>query len=318
MEKSITIFSPATIANVGPGFDILGFAIDEPGDTLQVSIIDDKQHRIINSTDVRLPADPARNVATVAAMALLDHLGSDAIFSFNFLGKIAPGSGIGSSAASSAGAVFAVNRLLGSPLTAKELVPFAMKGEEVASGSAHADNVAPALMGGFILVRSYFPLDLIRLPSPGSLYCTVVHPEIELDTESSRKILKGNIPLSTAITQSGNLAGLITGLFQSDFRLIRDSLQDVIAEPARSFLIPGFSRIKEAASRAGALGSSISGSGPSVFSLCKSKETAEKVAEAKRSILDELNISCKVFVSGVNKEGCRLAGNRRMPGDKAP
>ena len=154
MKESITIFSTATIANVGPGFDILGFAINKPGDKMQVSIIKEKEHQIINSTDVNLPLEPAKNVSTVAAMALLQHVGSDVKFSFNFLGKIAPGSGIGSSAASSAGAVFAVNHLLGSPLTSEELVPFAMKGEEVASGSAHADNVAPGLMGGFILIRS--------------------------------------------------------------------------------------------------------------------------------------------------------------------
>ena len=306
MKESITIFSPATIANVGPGFDILGFAIDKPGDKIQVSIIKEKDHRVINSTDIKLPLEPAKNVSTVAAMALLQHLGSDVKFSFNFLRKIAPGSGIGSSAASSAGAVFAVNHLLGSPLPAEELVPFAMKGEEVASGSAHADNVAPGLMGGFILIRSYSPLDLIRLPSPESMYCAVVHPEIELDTESSRKILKLSIPLKTATTQSGNVAGLITGLFRSDFRLIRDSLQDVIAEPVRSFLIPGFDRIKEAASQAGALGSSISGSGPSVFSLCESREIADKVAQAKQSILDDMNIRCSVFVSGVNREGCKI------------
>ncbi|MBL7112017.1 MAG: homoserine kinase [Bacteroidales bacterium] len=306
MRESITIFSPATIANVGPGFDILGFAIDVPGDKMQVSFIRGKEHKIINSTDVKLPQDPAKNVATVAAMALLQHLGSDARFTFNFLGKIAPGSGIGSSAASSAGAVFAVNHLLGSPLSAEELVPFAMKGEEVASGSAHADNVAPGLMGGFILVRSYSPLDLVRLPSPESMYCTVVHPEIELDTESSRKILKVSVPLKTATIQSGNVAGLITGLFRSDFRLIRDSLHDVIAEPARSFLIPGFDRIREAASQAGALGSSISGSGPSVFSLCETREIAGRVALAKQSVLDEMNIKCSVFVSGVNTVGCRI------------
>jgi homoserine kinase len=306
MKESVTIFSPATIANVGPGFDILGFAIDEPGDRIRVSIVQGKVHRLINSTDAKLPLETARNVSTVAATALLQHLGSDIKFSFHFFGKIAPGSGIGSSAASSAGAVFAVNHLLGSPCSAEELVPFAMKGEEVASGSAHADNVAPVLMGGFILVRSYSPLDLVRLPSPESMYCTVVHPDIELDTASSRQILKGSIPLKTATTQSGNVAGLITGLFRSDFRLIRDSLQDVIAEPARSFLIPGFAGIKEAALKAGALGSSISGSGPSVFSLCESKKIADKVARAKQAILDEMGISSQVFVSAVNRQGCKI------------
>jgi homoserine kinase len=303
MKNKVTIFSPATIANVGPGFDIMGFAIEEPGDVMSLEVIKEKTHRIKNETPYDLPVDPEKNAATVALSAFLESLGSKEKFLVTFLKKIQPGSGIGSSAASSAGSVFAANLLLKEPLSRKELVRFAMKGEKAASGSAHADNVAPALMGGFVLIRSYDPLDLIRIPAPADLFCTVVHPEIQLATKESRRILKGNVPLNIAVTQAGNVAGLITGLLTSDYNLIRNSLHDVIAEPARSFLIPGFEKLKEASLAAGALGTSISGSGPSVFSLCKGKKSAGIVAKSLKKVFDDMDIPNKVFISGINKQG---------------
>jgi homoserine kinase len=306
-KKRVVIFSPATVANVGPGFDILGFAIDCPGDKILLEMISSKSHEVVNKTPYDIPLEPARNVAVVSLKAFLEHIGSKNKFRITLLEKIPPGSGMGSSAASSAGSVFAANILLGNPLLRKELVQFAAMGEQIASGSPHADNVAPALMGGFILVRSYKPLDLIQISSPESLYCTVVYPDIQLGTEGSRKILKEHVLLSKAIEQSGNVAGLITGLLTSDFRLIRDSLHDVIAEPARSFLIPGFERLKEAALKAGALGSSISGSGPSVFSLCPDRKSAESVAREFEKIFNEMDIQSRSFVSGVNDKGvCQL------------
>jgi homoserine kinase len=303
VSNSVLVFSPATVANVGPGFDILGFAIDQPGDLITVERISGNKHELINQTPFELPLEPEKNVAVVSLSAFLEHLGTKEKFRVIFHQKIPPGSGIGSSSASSAGSVFAANILLGNPLTRKELVPFAAKGEQAASGSPHADNVAPALLGGFILVRSYNPLDLVEISSPISLYCTVVHPDIQLATQESRKILKGNVLLGTAVEQAGNVAGLITGLLTSDFRLIRDSLHDVIAEPARSFLIPGFEKLKEVALEAGALGSSISGSGPSVFSLCPDRKSAEAVALGFERIFSEMDIPCKVFVSGINHNG---------------
>jgi homoserine kinase len=302
-KRKLLIFSPATVANVGPGFDILGFAIDQPGDLMTLEIISGNKHQVINQTPYNIPLEPEKNVAIVSLKAFLEHLGAGDKFRVTFHEKIPPGSGIGSSSASSAGSVFAANILLGNPLARKELVPFAAKGEEAASGSPHADNVAPALLGGFVLVRSYNPLDLIEISTPVSLYCTVVNPDIQLATQESRKILKGNVPLSTAVEQAGNLAGLITGLLTADFRLIRDSLHDVIAEPARSFLIPGFEKLKEVAIKAGALGSSISGSGPSVFSLCPDRESSEAVAREFKKIFAEMDISCRVFISGINQEG---------------
>lgn len=303
ISKRVVIFSPATVANVGPGFDILGFAIDHPGDLIGLEMIRGTAHEVINKTPYNIPPEPEKNVATVSLAAFLGHLGAKEKFRVTFHEKIPPGSGIGSSSASSAGSVFAANILLGEPLTRKELVPFAAKGEQAASGSPHADNVAPALLGGFVLVRSYKPLDLIEISCPKSLYCTVVHPDIQLATQESRKILKGNVLLGTAVEQAGNVAGLIAGLLTSDFRLIRDSLHDVIAEPARAFLIPGFERLKEAALKAGALGSSISGSGPSVFSLCPDRESSEAVAREFEKIFSDMDIPCKVFISGINHKG---------------
>jgi homoserine kinase len=306
MKKTITIFSPATIANVGPGFDIMGFAIDQPGDKISLEKIRERSHRILNKTSFDLPLDPDKNAATVALSGFLNHIGSKDKFLVTFLEKIQPGSGIGSSAASSAGSVFAANLLMNNPLSRKELVQFAMLGEQAASGTAHADNVAPALMGGFVLIRSYHPLDLIDIPFPSGLFCTVIHPEIQLATKESRRILKGNVPLNIAVTQAGNVAGLITGLLRSDFSLIRNSLHDVIAEPVRSFLIPGFEKLKEASITAGALGTSISGSGPSVFSLCDSRKSARAVAGSFKKIFDDMDIPNKVFVSGINHEGVHI------------
>jgi len=306
MAEGVHIFSPATVANVGPGFDILGFAMNLPGDEILVEKCQGADHIITDRSGVGLPLDPEKNVATVAIDALLSKLGSTQKFQLTFLKKIAPGSGIGSSAASSAGAVFGANVLLGNPFRTEELVPFAMKGEERASGSAHADNVAPALLGGFVLVRSYEPLDIIGIPGPEQIYCSVVYPEISIATEDSRKILKTTVSLEKTITQCGNVAGLVTGLITGDYRLISDSMQDVIAEPIRSFLIPEYDRVKKAALEAGALGCSISGSGPSIFALSKEKSTAQKAATKMEQVFASADIGSSVFVSPVNKQGIKL------------
>jgi len=306
MAEGVHIFSPATVANVGPGFDILGFALNLPGDEILIEKIDASDHVIADRSGVGLPLDPEKNVATVAIDAMLSQLGSRQKFHLTFLKKIAPGSGIGSSAASSAGAVFGANVLLGNPHTNEELVPFAMKGEEAASGSAHADNVAPALLGGFVLIRSYEPLDIISIPGPDQIYCSVVYPEISIATEDSRKILKTTVSLEKAITQCGNVAGLVTGLITGNFRLISDSMQDVIAEPIRSFLIPEYDDVKKSALEAGALGCSISGSGPSIFALSKDEETAQKTGIKMKKVFASADIGSSVFVSPVNKQGIKL------------
>ena len=306
MPESVEIFAPATVANVGPGFDILGFALDAPGDRIRVEIIDSESHEIRNETEINLPVNPAKNVSTVALDAMLISTGSSKKFRITFLEKIPAGSGIGSSAASSAAAVYGANILLGEPYDETGLVPFAMAGEEAASGSAHADNVAPALMGGFVLVRSYDPLDIQRIPCSADLYCAVVHPEISIATEDSRKILKTSVELKTAVTQCGNVAGLVTGLITGNYNLIRNSMHDVIAEPIRSFLIPEYDRVKDAALSAGALGCSISGSGPSIFALCDSEENAKHTGNAMKDVFREAKIGSRLFISRLNMKGMRI------------
>ncbi len=306
MSEWVKVFSPATVSNVGPGFDVLGFAIDAPGDELIVRKNKTGKFHIVNETDIGLPLEPDKNVATVAVKAMLSELKSDQGFDIVFTRKIYPGSGIGSSAASSVGAVFGVNELLGSPFQRKDMVKFAMQGEVIACGSAHADNTAPAMMGGFILVQSYNPLTICPIPSPANMFCTVIHPEIEVKTADARKILKKTVTLRAAITQWGNLAGLVAGLMQSDFNLISSSLKDVIVEPVRSILIPKFNDVQKAAIDAGALGCSISGSGPSIFALSNKKETAESIARIMQDTFASIHIGSKVFVSQVNPVGVKV------------
>jgi homoserine kinase len=301
--KSIRVFCPGTIANVSCGFDVLGLSLAGVGDYMTVTQTAIKGITISEILGQDLPMETTQNVAGVAGLALLEALGSDAGFDIKIDKRIKAGSGIGSSAASSAGAVWAINNLLGDPFTTKELIPFAMEGERLASGVAHADNVAPALLGGFTLVRSTDPLDVISLPSPSALYATVIHPQIEIKTADSRRILKSNLSLKDAITQWGNVGGLVAGLYREDYELIGRSLQDVVIEPVRSILIPGFNEIKEAALNAGALGGGISGSGPSVFALSKGKDKALKVADAMRHAYEPFGISFDIHISNINEKG---------------
>ncbi len=304
--NEIRIFCPATIANVSCGFDVLGLCLDSVGDEMTVKISTEKGIRITKITGADLPLATEKNVAGVAALALLEHLQPDHGFDISITKNIKAGSGIGSSAASAAGAVFAINHLLGSPLTAKELVPFAMQGEKLASGSAHADNVAPALLGGFTLVRSYDPLDIIKIDAPEELYATVIHPQIELRTMDARSVLKENITLKKAIIQCGNIAGLISGLYTKDYDLIGRSLHDELVEPVRYILIPKFREIKAAAMQAGALGGGISGSGPSVFALTRGMATAQKAGQAMAAALEGTGIPFELHVSPINPAGIKI------------
>ncbi len=307
MPQELHIFAPATVANVAAGFDILGFALNSPGDEILIRKTDAKGIVIQNKTEfTSMPLQPEKNTAGVALQAFLQHLGSEQGFEITFLKKIKPGSGIGSSAASSAAAVFGANKLLGEPLKPIDLVQFAMQGEKLASGTAHADNVAPAIMGGFVLVRSYQPLDLVTIPVPANLHATVLHPQIELKTEDSRRVLRKQILLKDAVVQWGNTAGLIAGLFKGDYELIGRSLEDVIVEPIRSLLIPGYESIKQAAIAAGALGCSISGSGPSIFALTASESAAQAVAAAMQQECSHQGIDSEVHVSQVNTQGPRI------------
>ncbi|MCS6823340.1 MAG: homoserine kinase [Cytophagaceae bacterium] len=305
MEKSIRVFAPATVANVTCGFDILGFAVSAPGDEVVVTL---KKSPGITISEItgdggRLSKDPSQNTVSVPILRYLEKIKSKQGFDIKLHKKMPLGSGLGSSSASSVAGVFAANILLGEPLKRIELLPFAMEGERVACGSAHADNVAPALLGGFVLVRSYRPLDVVKIPTPASLYATIIHPHIEVRTKDARSILRNDLSLHDAIVQWGNVAGLVCGLLMSDYGLIGRSMHDVVAEPYRSALIPGYYEVKQAALDAGALGAGISGSGPSVFALSNDEKKARVIAKKMSEEFNKLNIGNDVYVSQINSEG---------------
>ncbi len=304
--NEIKIFCPATIANISCGFDVLGLCLETVGDEMIIRKSDVKGIKITKIVGEELPLETSKNVAGVAALALLDAIDYKFGFEIEIYKNIKPGSGIGSSAASAAGAVFGINELLGKPFTRKELVEFAMKGEAIASGSEHADNVAPAILGGITLVRSSAPLDIIKIESPSELYATVIHPQIELKTSEMRAVLQPMIPLKSAILQWGNLGGLIAGLYTSDYELIGRSLHDEIVEPLRGPFIPKFDVIKKTALENGALGSGISGSGPSIFALSKGIETANRIAKAMFVVYEDMNMPFEIHVSKVNPEGVKI------------
>ncbi len=305
MTESIRVFAPATVANVACGFDILGFAVNQPGDEVIMRKRSDPGIEIteITGDDGRLPYETEKNTAGIAVSRFLEATGVDQGIEIELHKQMPLGSGMGSSAASAVAAVFAVNKLCGEPLSPRELLPFAMESEGVASGAAHADNVAPSLLGGFILIRSYDPLDIVQIPTPSDLYCTLLHPQIEVLTDDARKILKKQVLLKDAIVQWGNVAGLITGLMTEDYDLISRSMQDVIIEPVRSLLIPGYDSIKEAAIQEGALGCSISGSGPSIFALSDAMETAVSVGDAMTTACATQDIESEIYISPINING---------------
>ncbi|RIV30350.1 homoserine kinase [Flagellimonas lutimaris] len=303
--EEIKVFCPATIANVSCGFDVLGLALDSVGDEMTIRKTSEKGIRITKIIGQDLPLETENNVAGVAGLAFLEKSNYDGGFEIEIDKRIKPGSGIGSSAASSTGAVWAMNELLGRPFSKLELVQFAMQGEKLASDVAHADNVAPAIFGGFTLVRSYEPLDIISIPTPSELYATVIHPQIEIKTSDSRKILKTTISMQQGIQQWGNLGGLVAGLFQNDYDLIGRSLHDHIVEPIRSILIPAFDDIKANALKAGALGSGISGSGPSIFALSKGEKIAQQVAESMKETYQNIGVDFDIHVSKVNSQGVK-------------
>ena len=304
--REIKIFSPATVANISCGFDILGLCLDTVGDEMVVREVAEKGVKITHIIGQELPFETKNNVAGVAALALLENIETSVGFEIEIYKNIKPGSGIGSSAASAAGAVFAINELLGRPFSANELISFAMQGEKLASGSAHADNVSPALLGGFTLVRSYEPLEVLKIDAPKELYVTIIHPQIELKTSASRAVLKNQVSLNKMVKQMGNFGGLISGLYTSNYDLISRSLHDEIIEPNRSVLIPEFNQVKKSALNAGALGVGISGSGPSIFALCRGKGIATKVGRVMSEIYDKTHIEYDIHVSKINQQGVRV------------
>lgn len=304
----VRAFAPATVANVCCGFDILGFAIDDQGDEVEVSFSSTPGVKMVKITgdDGKLPIEPDRNTCTVAVQSYLKAIDRSVDIDIILNKNLPLGSGMGSSAASAAAALVAINTLMGEPLTRKELVPHAMEAERVACGTGHADNVAPSILGGFVLIRDYHPLDLLKVSFPKELCCVLVHPHLEVKTEDSRRILRNSVTIRDAVSQSANAAGLMIGLMKSDFELIGKSLKDAIAEPVRAVFIPGFDQLRQVAKDAGALGAGISGSGPTVFALCNNLDVAKRVGDKMVEHFSLSHLKSDLIVSPVNAEGSRV------------
>ncbi len=301
----VKVSAPGTVANLVCGFDILGLCLNEPHDIMEVQLLDEKKIIIHSADGYPLPLDPAQNTAGAPLIEMINELGGNIGFEVTIHKKIKPGSGIGSSAASAAGAVVAANYLLGNVFSKTDLVRFAMFGEKVASGVKHADNIAPCIYGGITLIRSIHPLDIVVIPVP-ELYVTVVHPQIEVRTKDARQILRKEVLLKDAIKQWGNIAGLVAGFMKNDLDLVGRSLEDVIIEPVRSILIPGFDEVKRRCKEAGALGGGISGSGPSLFMLSKKEATAIQVENVMKEIYERIGLAYHSYVTTINMEGVKV------------
>ena len=305
----ITAYAPGTVSNVGCGFDVLGFALESPGDLVGAEPAETSGVEIvaIEGDGGALPRDPGRNTAGAAVLALLARLGSSRGIRLRIQKGLPLASGVGSSGASAVAAVVAVNELLGRPVGIDVLVECAMTGEIAGCGSAHPDNVAPALYGGFVLARSVNPPDIVRLPVPDGLACAVLHPHLEVKTGPARALLAQAVPLGDAVRQWGNVGALVAGLFLDDMLLIGRAIEDHVAEPRRAHLVPGFAAIKQAARDGGALGCSLSGSGPSVFALC---ESLERAAHVGKRMLDGFASAspakADLWVSLVGRQGARI------------
>ncbi len=306
--KSVKAFAPATVANMVCGYDILGFAVNEPGDTVELILNDSGVVTLdhISGDGGLLPKDAQKNIASAVVMQYLSGIGKSQGVSVKLYKGMPLNSGMGSSSASSVAALLAINHLMGEPLSRVQLLPFAMEGERLACGSAHADNVAPALLGGLVLVRSSNPVDPIKLPVPEGLFCTLVHPHVDVPTSESRRILKERIAVRDAITQWGNVAGMVAGFCTNNKALIGRSMEDIIFEPIRAMLIPQFYEMKQKALELGALGFGISGSGPTIFALTEDKLVAEKIAKALPDILSVNNTHADSHVCTINTTGAAI------------
>ncbi len=304
MDK-IKIFAPATIANVSCGFDALGFALNAVGDEMILKKTASRGVTISNIVGADLTYNIKQNAASVVSLAMLNKTNADFGIDIELYKNVKPGSGLGSSASSAAGAAVATNELLGKPFSELEVTEFARIGEKIACGSPIADNVAAAIYGGFILVKSYQPLEIVKLPVPKKLIVTVIHPQIEVRTEDARSVLQSSIPIADAVKQSANLAGLISSLYTNDYQLLSRSLVDVIAEPYRKKLIPFFDEVKNEGLKKGALGIGISGAGPSIFALSNDKKIAIDVAKAMKEVYQKTSIDFKIYTSTINTEGIK-------------
>lgn len=302
----LKLFSPATVANVSCGFDSLGFAVDTVGDEMTFTKKAEKGVKITAISGANLSYDVDENAASAVVQKMLSEANANFGVSLTISKGYSPGSGLGSSAASAAGAAFGANQLLGNIYSELELVKFAMFGEEVACGSQIADNVAAAIYGGFVLIRSYKPLEIVKLPVPNELKLVAIHPQVEVKTKDARAVLPKKIDLKDAITQWANVGGLISGLYTEDYQLISNSLVDIIVEPYRKKLIPHFNEVKNAAIKSGALGAGISGSGPTIFALCKGDKDAKNVHSAINESYKNTGIAYTLFTSEINDKGIKI------------
>jgi len=305
LQRKVTVHAPGTVANMVCGFDVLGMCLNAPFDVMEVRLLEEKKITIISKDGYQLPTDPAQNTAGAPLIEMLNEIDANIGFEVTIEKLIKPGSGIGSSAASAAGAVVAANHLLGNIFSKEDLVRFAMFGEKVASGVKHADNIAPCIYGGVTLIRSIFPLDIVAIPAP-DFFVTVVHPQIEVRTSDARQILRKEVLLKDAIKQWGNIAGLVAGLLKKDAALIGRSLEDVIIEPVRSILIPGFDEVKKGCKEAGALGGGISGSGPSIFMISTNEKTAQQVERVMKNVYEKIGINVHTHVTTINETGVQV------------
>ena len=306
MLEVVHVFAPASVANVAVGYDVLGFALDNPGDEIILKRKGNKGLKIasIKGAQGKLPKEIEKNTAGVAAARLLKHLGLEGEpLEMEIRKKMKLGTGLGSSAASAAAAVMAVNELFNRPLEKRDLLPFAVEGEQVADGAWHADNVGPSLLGGMVLIRDNETLDFKKIHVPKGIYVAMIYPHIKILTSASRAVLSKDVSLENMIKQTGNVGAFVAGMFTSDFPLIKRSLQDHVIEPQRAHMIPCYQRIKETALNAGAMGFNISGAGPSMFAMCDNNLIAEEICEQAKKILKSEKIRSDVFISGINMEG---------------
>jgi len=305
----IAAFAPATVSNVGCGFDVLGFALESPGDVVTADVCDDGGVQIasIEGDGGRLSHDPGRNTAGAAVQALLRRIGLTRGIRLRIYKGLPIESGLGSSGASAVAAVVATNELLGRSAPLDVLLTCAMAGEVAGCGAAHPDNVAPALYGGFVLARASDPPDVVSLPVPQGLSCALLRPHLNIRTGEARALLRDTVPLRDAVQQWANVGALVAGLFLNDLRLVGRAIEDRVAEPQRAHLVPSLEAVKQAALTAGALGCGLSGSGPSIFALCASYDLADLAGQAMRSAFATVSgLDADLWVSPVSRRGARI------------
>jgi len=302
--EKIKAFAPATVSNICVGFDVMGLAIDAPGDEVMASRHHKPGAHILSCNHEKIPMDNKLNTASVAVQAMLDRIGdSDLGIGLEIIKRMPVGTGMGSSAASAAAALTATNALLGDPFRKIELLDFAVVGERAADGATHADNVAPSLLGGWMIIRSLDPADVIQLPIPHDLYVGLLFPHITILTKEARGILQTEVPMRLFNQQVANMGTLISALYREDWDMMSRSLVDMVIEPQRARLIPFLSQVKKAAYDAGAVTCSISGAGPAIFTFARGKTQIDIIGKAMTAVMKELNIPHDLYISQINQKG---------------